>query len=217
MMILGIFSKIYRIIFNQYDITIIMDVARNATSNVTSNVTRSVRNFFDTSSEAVKGLLENVTEKVLSVKNSFLKGFGLGSSIIFLIIGLCYLGLYAGTKDANGCQKPFEQHCIAIGSIYLGLAALSFVPFITNISIVQPVVKILLAAVPLLLLGLQIWGYVILLRDEGIACAHNGDPKSKQLWLGLIVLTILGTAGLGSISTFGGVVGTAEASSRFAQ
>ena len=130
-----------------------------------------------------------------SVRNKVLTGFGLGSGVIFLVLGLVYFGLVY-KYGQGGCSKDFETYAYSLGAIYIALAFVTAVPAITE---QIGLLKILIVAIPLILFGLQLWGYIILFRDSGLDCQRQ-NSSTKSLWLGLTVLSILGTAGLGAVS-----------------
>lgn len=140
-------------------------------------------------------LLQSASSEIIGYKKLALSGFGLASSLIFLLIGLIYLWLL-NKNTKGGCQKDLENFVRVMGMAYL-IAAVILLLFKDN-----KFAKSLLVVFPGAMLLLQVWGYYVLLRPEGLSCLVGGSP----LWLPAMILNILATAGLGSMGGIGGAM-----------
>lgn len=167
--------------------------------DISNTVSATYQNLF---ANPVKTVAEKATGLASTLKSKVLTGFGFSSSVIFLVLGLVYIGLAYKYGLGGGCSTPFEQYANSVGIIYIILAVALFYPtLVDNV----PFLNLLLVVVPVVLFGLQLGGYIILFRDSGIEC-RGQNSSTRSLWLGLTVLSVLGTAGLGAVPLAAAVV-----------
>lgn len=147
--------------------------------------------------EQIRRYLESVSE----YENFAIGGFGMAAGINFLIMGALYIGLtynYSG-KGLN-CDKELAKFGYVTGALFILGALLAFSmeasPTIPMFGFKVPMPAFFLAIVSVAMLGVKIWGLYLMLRNEGIACRAGGS----ELWMALMVITIIATAGFGKIT-----------------
>jgi len=137
----------------------------------------------DSSSEKLKSGLDYVMEN----KDKLLNGFGLSMGIIFLIISAAYVFVSYYLKKMP-CDDKLALYGYVMAGLYL-VGAISLLYLGKS-----KWSALLFAFTAAAVFFIRIYGFYLLLGDDGMLCRAVGG---SQLWLAIMILSILNLAGLG--------------------